>query len=548
MNNLQKPFRISSLRIHLKILLTVLLLGGLTLGMAYWAISSESFGPKLALYLIESAQGPSCKIESKGLTGSLLTGINCRHLTLRKAAPYFAAEVENLRLSFDFSRLPVSARVMAEVDCEKVTLSGSHFPADWLKKLPKFPEISCFASLPGNLFLDRAAINRIVLRPCNDDSLRILFDGTTIERPDAKGQQKLTFAVNGFLQERRFAVGSFSASLEQKKQKAAGRVELCFAGRKIVAELVAANKGGRPELSGHVIDGEIDLAVFSRWLIPLWQQGFPFGFDGLIKVGGSWLYNEKAGFLSNLSGEFSSVRLVAQGLFITIFELNGQWKLFDGSLELSDGGSLLAGFPAHLDGRIESIFNAQRRWMLNLKADTIDMARFYADLPWGVRYGSGIPALAGNSRFSMQIRGSLPEVDSSLKTDGIQIIGKTSEMITAGSVSFKYLENQQPDWQINLRQTIVSGNSPFFQRFVGNSGNLGGRVAPENELIWEARGKNLPNLVVKGALRGGDSEIARVAGSFHEGNGRLQAFWGAESEQKEYRAENLTLLQLLLAY
>jgi hypothetical protein len=294
----------------------------------------------------------------------------------------------------------------------------------------------------------------------------------------------------------------------------------------------------------------LDLAVFSRWLIPLWQDAFPFGFDGMISFGGSWYYGEKLGFLGNIEGQFSKVRLVAQGLFITIFEMNGGWKLFDGNLELSDNGSFFAGFPAHMNGKIESVFSQKRKWNIDFSADTIDMNRFYDDLPWGVKYGMGLPTMNGTASFRLKLKGLRPEISATLKTQPfIKVEKKSFTNNVSGEINFKLGAKDQGHWAVNVSCNTDRGLPGLLNRFQRNGQTLADKFAHHTfaGLSWQGKGSLLPALELNGNIRTADALTVPFNGSLHDGNGHLVVSGNGE-EFAGFSTSNVTLLQLILGY
>lgn len=542
MNQVASKPKVSSSRVYLKIFITVAALLAITAVAVFWAASSNGFVKFAADYLVGSIKPGAGKLEINGLSGSLRTGIEINAISWRKAAPYQMLVASKIKLRFDFARLIAGARIMTELDCEKVEFSGQPMP-EWFKTLPNFPEIACMTRLPGNLFLAAVKINELVFRPFNDELVQLKFKEFMVEKPDQQRRQKLHCLVSGFLRERRFLDGDLHGFLDQKKQRLESRLEACFAGKKLITELVAANKKGHMEVSGHIVEAAIDLAIFSRWLISMWQNEFPFGFDGVVNLGGSWIYHEKTGFLGNLSGDFSKLHMVAQGLFLTIFELNGQWKFFDGNLELSDSGSSFAGFPAVLDGKIENLFNSSRRWNLNFKADHIDMGQFYQDLPWGLKYGSGLPQMNGTASFNLQIRGAYPEVAAAIKTERLAVNNAGIEHQLAGALSFAFNEKEKMQWQLNLQNTFSKGMPMLFQRFNSSGQNLTSWPDNFQGCVWSGKGKSMADMNLSGSLQA--SASLRLNGAFSDGNGHFAA---VSSEGRAFNSGKTTFLQFLLSY
>jgi hypothetical protein len=413
--------------------------------------------------------------------------------------------------------------------------------------LPNFPEVACLANLPGNLFFARMKFEEIEIKPFNEGLIRLNLADLIVEKPDQHENQKISCLAKGFFRDRRFLEGNFNGTLQQKSQKLNGRIEACVAGKKLISEIAAANRKGDLELSGHIIQAALDLTVISRWLISMWQDAFPFGFDGEISVSGSWIFNRKTGFLGNLSGDFKKLHMVAQGLFLTIFELNGNWKLFDGNLEFADGGSFFAGFPAVFDGRIESVFNADRRWKLSFKADHIDMGQFYSDLPWGIKYGFGLPQMTGTATFNLHIRGAYPDVAAAIKADEIEIVNQDARHRLNGAINFTFNEKEKMKWQLDLKNSFVAGLPAMFQRFTLASADAGSleKISSWSGCSWKGSGENLGNMKIQGQLLASEHQPVQLSGQFSDSNGRFSA---SVPEKSTFNSTKLSFLQFLLSY
>lgn len=545
-----KPVKASSARIYLRIFVTVFLLLAITIIGAVWAINSEAFTKFAYDYFVGKAEQESYKVETLGLAGSLREGITLKSVTLKKTSPSVVIRAENVAVKFDFHSLFSMAQIFVEGNCEKIEVSCNQ-PPQWLNSVPSFPEIGCFAHMPGNLHISKLNVEQIVFKPINDDQILLRVFKLALLGVGKGTLQNLSFACEGLFKKRQFLEGRFDGLLNQKNKKLEGRLNACLAGEKFSSELVIAQKKRKFEISGHVAEGALNVTVLSQWLIPLWQDAFPFGFDGIIKIGGSWLYSENVGFLGNLSGDFEKVRMVAQGLFITVFELNGNWKLFDGSLEISDSGSFFAGFPAKLSGKIDAVFDSSRSWNLNFKSDRIVMEKFFDELPWGIKFGMGIPSMKGNSIFNLQLRGTGPDISATLKTGGTKIEKDSALHSIAGYVAYKMGNGKLGEWTTNFECLSEKGVPGIFKRFSNNGEYLSSALDKIGPLsfAWAGKGNSLDNLSISGGIKSEKAQVALFNGSFKDGNGQfVTSLTGELSAPPIFRANNLSFLQLLLAY
>jgi len=532
---------------YLKIFMVVVILAAAFLISAILAANSQGFSRFAIGQLAMNLEKQGYKVEIASITGNLFDGLDIPKIVLRRASPAFLLSAGNLKLKFDFSALLTASGISAELELEKLSLNGGSGPV-WIKNLPGFPEVGCIANIPGNFKLNHALIHKVEVRPFNDDQLWFKLNQLNLE-PSLNGMQPLKLSLEGFLRDRRFFDGKFSANFSHKAQKIEGRLEGCLAGRTLSTEIVGAVKGGKLELSGYFAEAAIDLGILSRWLISLWQTSFPFGFDGILTLGGSWVYSAKTGLIGNLNGDFNKIHMVAQGLFLTIFELNGHWKFFDGALEVSDSGSFFAGFPAVINGRIEQAFALKRRWNLIFAADHIDTHKFYKDLPWGVKYGSGIPAMRGPASFSLKIRGNVPTISASVFAENLDISTDSSTHQLTGQIFFN--SENQPDslWKINLKHKFSGGGLPLFHRFSRLDSKLDTVVAATgiDECQWNCIGHDLANFVVQGKLVQGESIKAELNGKFSDGRASILSV-SEDSALNGLKSEGMTFLQFLLGF
>lgn len=546
MNSVDQKANAPVSRVYLKLFITVTVLLSITIGAVIWAINSEKFVRLTADYFAGSMVGAAEKVEIEGIKGSIIDGIEIEKLSWRKTTPYQMVTAEKVKLDFDFSQLLAIARVIARVDCSHLEISGRPMPV-WVNDLPNFPEVACFANLPGNLLLSEVKIADLVLKPFNEDLLQLRIKELGLAAPDEKNTQKLQASVTGVFRDRKFLEGKLNGTLNQKLKKIEARLEACLAGKKLVTELAGANKKGQVEFSGHLVEAEVDLAIISRWLISMWQDEFPFGFDGLISFSGSWIFNEKTGFIGNLNGDFTRLHMVAQGLFLTIFELNGHWKFFSGNLEVSDSGSFFAGFPAVLSGKVENLLASDRRWNLNFRADHINMGSFYNDLPWGIKYGSGLPQMTGTATFNLQIRGTFPDVAAAFKADEIEVVNQSARHRLTGAINFTFNEKEKMKWQLDLKNSFVEGLPAMFQRFTPAtaSGPRLEKIMNWSGCSWNGSGKNLGNMQIHGQLQASEQQPVKLQGHFSDSNGRFTA---TVPEQPLFNSSKLSFLQFLLSY
>ncbi|MGM0598690.1 MAG: hypothetical protein ACQETH_02620 [Candidatus Rifleibacteriota bacterium] len=542
MNKSSKEPAESSKSVYLRIFAIVAALFAITFFMVVWAVNSNKFAHLTANFICTSPDNQDYKVEFQNLKGSLYQGVSITAVRVKNPNLGFLAEFRGLKLNFNFDNMMAGKGITLDLACRDAELKGAFFP-EKLYDLPPFPSVGCFADLPGNIRLATVKIDKIKLRPLKKFDLLFNLDSVFIEFLEG---QKSTFNYNGLFKETKFLNGAYSGTWNEKKDKMSGRFEGCFAGKNYALELILAEKNGRLEASGHISRGELDLAVFSRWLIPLWQDVFPFGFDGIVELGGSWVYKNNTGFLGNLNGAFSKVRMVAQGMFITVFELNGLYSIFNGNLELTDSGSSFAGFPAQLSGSIDSVFSPHRKWDLAFSAGSINLASFAAQLPWGIKYGMKLPGLKGKAAFAMSVRGRKPEINAELKTNALEVVTEHSSHLVKGKIFFKSNNKVQEQVAADFNYFSSTKSPAFLKRFSRNGQQFSYRMA---NFSWHGTGPDLSEMKLVGSIKDVNEPLAGLAGNFSNGKGSFETISTSQSDSLTgYQARNFSFLQLLLGY
>jgi hypothetical protein len=549
---LNKPKKFAkslSTRIYVKIFLTVFALVLVSALVLIWAVNSEQAVKSGMSYLIAQAEKNSFKISFAGLAGSIKNGVTIEEVNVKNAAIGLFITANEIKIDFFLSKLLQFSRLPVEVRCKSIELSGAVTP-DWLDELPPFPQVACASLLPANILLNKVSIKEVIYKPFHSDLLAFTASDLLLQKPDHEKKQAINVEYDGRFKDKKFLSGSFLGTMTDRARKLEGRLKACFAGQNVEAELALTNKKRQYEFSGHLIDATLDLAILSRWLLPLWQDQFPFGFDGKISAAGSWVYSNKIGFLGNFKGQFSKLRMVAQGLFITIFELNGNWKLFDGNLAIEDSGSSFVGFDASLHGGIENLLEHEPRFNINLNAPEIDMAAFYEQLPWGLKYTMTLPAMSGSSAFDLSVRGPEPEVRAGLQSSNLKVGNQKAQHNLNADLQFNYSVSRQQSWQLFLNYNFLKGVPAFFSRFTHKENNAQNVFRKVSLLKLKAEGPALPNLKIEGSSFMQNEELFSLAGRFKDGAGFLTTNDLAKDQEKYsgFTLEGFSVLQLILAY
>ena len=84
------------------------------------------------------------------------------------------------------------------------------------------------------------------------------------------------------------------------------------------------------------------------------------------------------------------------------------------NLSLNDKGSRLMGFPASLNGSIESVTTPTRKYNISFVSNSLPLGKLTASLPWMLKYSNGIPELDGLASISINLMGNKPTTNAKI--------------------------------------------------------------------------------------------------------------------------------------
>lgn len=543
-NHQLKPFR--------RVFKIVFILLVLSLSLAIWLYQSEWVARESTALLISRINDLGrVNLEIHNFSGSLASGFKLDKLHLKQRNPSFQLVARGIHLQINWQNLQkgIVALTGAVRDIEVAGMISSGFNS---ANIPDYHGMACFAGLPANFQISSFSVNLLKIKPWPDTALTFAVNQLAISPTADYREQSVTMNFGADWRSKKIGSGEFTGRIQSGKKKIEGKLGVNFAGQKISSELNLSEKKGWFDASGFIASSSLDLANLSHWLVPLWQEAFPFGFDGQIDCSGSWLFSHEFGFMGNLSGKCQNLRMVALGLFISVLELNGNWKLFDGGFAFSDSGSRFFGFPASLTGRIDSVLEPSRKWELNFDCNKIDFAQLAGDLPWGVKYGMDLPALKGGATLTVQLRNARPEIIAKLATSDLRA-GKGLDMreITG---RIDYLLGSKGSGQLKVAMDCQSKNvpPPLIQRFKGRRGNLFSKLSegPGPYIYTYTMTGSKPGLLnLDGVFMAGDQCVGKTHGKWHEGMGDVvfSLIDSSDSASASFFATQIPLLELILA-
>lgn len=505
----------------------------------YWALHSEGFASFAIDYLIAQAAPETLRIEVGKVNGTIASGIIINNVRIRQPSKQFDTKINYAHLTFFVSDLLRSGTISVEARITSVEASGLLLP-DWPDSMPAFSAFSCLGALPANLKIKSLLIEKLILRP--HPLMLIEFSETDLLEASESDQQPLKFVFECSYKERPIGQGRFDGVLVLDHRKVEGTLDLELAQQNFSCELSLRERRRQTEISGFIATATMDITVLSRWLSPLWQDDFPFGFDGNLNFSGSWLYNNEVGLVGNIAGEFNKLRMVALGLFIPIFELNANWRFFDGNIAFEDTGSFFIYFPATISGSVDSVLSGKPRWDVTFASTAIDFAEFVAQLPWSARFGLSLPELAGKAEFFLSLKSIRPEVKLFISTDSLKAGKGLESRQISGAINYVLPGSGLGEYTFDFNVASEHQLPPYFQKF-SDFEHLGG----QGPFIfsYSARGPDFGNFAYKGLVKRNDEAFIRSNGVWEEGFGHARAVY--QDSDRTFAADDIKTLDLILA-
>lgn len=454
-------------------LILIVIIFFVILGVSFYCLFSSE---KLTKFAIKTAIEKYLLVENLSINcnevnGSVLSGIKIERIDIKHVKPNFEAVINGFIVKPSFGDILNKGAVQINGHIDSLDYTGTMKIPLYVASVPAFLGYGCFAGLPGNVKINSFNINEINLFPFDNKELYVTSNNFSLKSSKTTDSLDILseFVVNW--KRKILAKSFFSGIYDFRKNKLNGKLKIDAAKQIITSELSLAKGKKYLEVSGYIAsDTIVDFMPLSQWLGYLWQLDYPYGISGKISCQGSWLYNPEIGFLGNLNGKYEKIDLSFLGLFISVLELNGDWKLFDGSLSFIDTGSKLLGFPATLNGKIESLTKASnRKWSLSFISNSLPLDKVTSSIPWMVKYSNGIPDLGGVATLSVELLGNRPKVNAKFEIQHLsQISKKTSSSKTSGKALYILPEKGSGVLSGDFVSSSNKGLPIFFKRFSRN--------------------------------------------------------------------------------
>ncbi len=532
-----KP-KISRYLIFVVIFIFTLLIIGI-----YGLLSSES----LTKYVINTVisnfiPADKLKINLDQIEGSLLSGIKIYKAEIKHVKPNFEANIKNILIKPIFEKALINGVIDLTGNIGSLECVGLLKLPPVIASVPAFIGPECFVGLPKNIKIKQFDINNIKIQLSKD--LEIFSDKILLSSNEKPDNINIDTELKANWKQKPLAKFLFNGILEQRKKKISGNIRINAAKQFINSELSIFNGKKGIEYSGYIAsDSVIDFKPLSTWLGYFWQIDYPYALTGKLYCQGSWLYNSEVGFLGNLNGRYEKLDISFLGLFISLLELNGEWKLFDGNLSLSDSGSKLIGFPAKLKGKIESVASKNRKWNISFEANSLPLDKLTESFPWMVKYTNGIPDLDGVATLSIALLGNRPMVNANAEL--INLSQKNIVPITKTSGRAFYVLNETGIGTIkaNFVAQSNSGMPLFFKKFPNNLYDFENKNNVETTFKYSINGHLKDKANLKGVLKLSDKKIIETSGELIEDKFNLLL---SSDENRVYRVFGVDPIDLIL--
>lgn len=527
------------------LILTVLFLFVVLAVGIYVLLSSEKL-TKFAINTIAEKYIPADKLNVKigKIEGCLLEGIKIDRIDVKHVKPNFEAKISNFTFKPSYDNILDKGSIQLEGCIESIESSGTTKLKPEIASIPAFLGYECLAAMPGNLTIKRFSINKMTCFPCGNKDLEIISNTFELKATDKKDVLGVSSNFTLNWKNKLLAKANYIGNLEQNKTKLNGNLTLDIAKQLIVSEVSLAKGKKGLEVSGYVAsDTLIDFQPLSQWLGYFWQFEYPYAVSGKVYCQGSWLYNSEVGFLGNLKGKYEKFDISVMGLFISLLELNGDWKLFDGNLTLSDKGSKLLGFPASLNGKVESITTPNRKSNLTFTANTIPLDKVTSSLPWMIKYSNGIPDLEGIATITVNILGNRPMVNAKAELLNLSQISNNNPVVKInGKALFALPEVGSGTINANFVANTSNGLPNFFRKFNRNFYAIENKNAGNTSFNYLINGTLEENLLLKGSVKINNKDL-EASGRFVEDRFNLEI---KSDENKIYNLPAVDFIDLLL--
>ena len=524
------------------ILFVLLIFTILAIGI-YALLSSE----ELTKYAINTAianfiPNEKANLKLDKIEGCLLSGIKIDNIQVKHVKPNFEAKIKDFYLKPLYEQVLKKGAVHIVGSVGSIECKGTLKLSPTIASVPAFIGTECFAGLPNNIRIKSFDINNIKIFPCGNSDLEVLSNSVTLKSVEASDNLDVKADVKVDWKSKPFAKALFGGVYDQRRNKLNGNIKLNVAKQVVVSELTLANGKKGLEVSGYIAsDTIIDLQPLSQWLGGFWQLDYPYALSGKLYCYGSWLYNSDIGFLGNLNGRYEKLDISVMGVFFSLLELSGDWKLFDGNLSLNDKGSRLLGFPASLNGSIESVTTPTRKYNISFVSNSLPLDKLTASLPWMLKYSNGIPELGGLASISINLMGNKPTTNAKIELENLSQVSNSASKIS-GKALYVMPETGSGTINANFEVSTNNGLPVFFKRFYNNFYSIENNNKIKSSYRYSVNGSFNDKVILKGKLSLGEGKNFETNGELLDNKFNIGVITNENRVYKCYYADPIDLI------
>lgn len=463
-------------------------------GIAAWAVLSSTAGNGYIVRWgsVMAAQSLDADMQLGEVRGSVLDTLHIDGIQgmVRRSRTGFAVGPVDIGL-----KLREAARrglVIESLECPWIRIWGMPNPA-WLADIPELPPLTCQADLRLPVGIDRIRLDRIDWMPAASGPIEIGIASFAIDpAPRSTGLQPVSFRVCARLRGATLLSAVFQGELSTSRTSLSGTINGAIVWIPFETALKVSVRRDGVFAEGTLTETRVDLASLSKWLSPLWRDRLPIFVNGEVSGAGTWMAQPKLGFAGRFQGRLAQITVVLTGFNLSLAELNSDWNFFDGKLSVENDKSRFLGFPGNLKGTVGIRAGQKPDWAIEARVADVPLAELVATLPWALRYGYGIPDLAGAASMTARFDGTAPGI----LINGTARVSRRDGSPATSSLAMRYRhEGGQPDrWDLETSWTSESVIPKGFSEITVREARLGDTLKPPVAVRFEAHGAHIDKL------------------------------------------------------
>lgn len=419
------------------------------------------------------------------------------------------------------------------LNCDKIELYGP-LVASWTYHLPP-PPIECLAIARAFPEIRSMYIKNIYWIPEASAPIKVHLEELSMnglsKQQGVKKKSALLCLKSGavLLKGRSLARIKFEGNFYKSPLGIEGTIEGNLLGQHFTTEIQVFSQGqGSTPISGRILHTSFELASFSQWLSPMWQEFLPFAFEGRLSCEGTWAYSTNLGFLANLSGQLKHGRIVAMGFFWPIFETNIDWKFFDSRLTITDLGTTLLGAVTSFGGEILFKQGISPNWNLHLDVPETDLQKILAGIPWMVKTAFQLPAISGIASAACKIIGTGPMFSAVVEGKELKWSDGSSGARFYGHARYcKQCQAEEKPWDLQFSWELPQPPKYLFREMRLGDETLQSKLVGPVNLRACVTGVNLDELFMRACIKSNSGTFGLEGGISTQGGVTMLRYYSS---------------------